>query len=349
MWNKLWRSLGSASGVAARSVGGALTGTRREFSRVHAGRILRGTVRADLATAVLGLPAARLCGAASAVFLRRAIRVCSGVEISFGALARTLSGRRSSSRRLKAERVEEQAERIAQILLERDIALNRLGIDGIPGSGKSTLARALAKRLGMAWKSLDYRPLGGDTQGTFGSPLLKQERTVYEHYRLFSTQDVDAFDAIVHIDEPVENSRARVRRRGRGLVLGLVLDYNKLRRVGALAFDVCEGERIVIPESPLVLKIKPTEGFRAVENVASRLGSAGHDTSDISKMSKEEMLFLLACGKRREGLKAYFLPLTHHVARVGRLTAGLRLVLRRGPLRRVASAGRGLMRGLRAG
>jgi hypothetical protein len=223
-----------------------------------------------------------------------------------------LWSRHGASPSIKA--VEEQAEGIAQVLRERGITPNRLGIDGLPGSGKSSLSSALAEKLDMRWRSLDYQNLG--LRG-----ILGRKRTIYEHYRLFRTQDVDAFDVIVYIDEPARRSRARVRRRGRGLILAAVLDYDKLKKVGELAFDVCEGEPVAVPKSQVLVKIKPPEGFRAVENIASRLGAAGSDASGVGNMSKEEMLFLLAYGRRQEGLTAYFLPLAHIM---GSLAAGLR-------------------------
>ena len=165
----------------------------------------------------------------------------------------------------------------------------------------------------MEWKSLDFRNLRlpGD---------LAQERTIYEHHRLFRTQDVDTFDVLVYIDEPARHSKAKVRRRGRGLILGIMLDYDKLKKVGKMAFDACEGEPVTVPDSPLVLKIRPPGGFRAVENIESRLERSGLDASG---MSKEQMLCLLACGKRQEGLRAYLLPL-EYIARIGRLAARLR-------------------------
>jgi hypothetical protein len=218
---------------------------------------------------------------------------------------------------------EEQAERIAGILDEKGITPDKIGIDGLPGSGKSTLARALAKRLDMKRQSLDHKNL--HLPGN-----LDSGRTIYEHHRLLRTQDLDVFDAIVYIDMSARRCRARVCRRGRGLFLAAVLDYKKLRKVGKVAFDVCEGEPIPVTDGPLIVKIKPPGGFRALENTVSRLKrhqspqTTGSAELDASGMSREEMLFLLACGKRKHGLKAYLIPL-HYVSRVGKLAAALHL------------------------
>lgn len=333
MWNELWFSLGRAAGVAARSVGGVprpaplavaagQSAVPPQGADEAPGLVRRGTIRASCAMTLLGLVVARLCGAAGGVFRRRAILIFPGIQVCLGALAQMLSslGRPSAS---VAAIVAEQAEGIALILRERDIAPGRIGIDGIPGSGKSTLARALAGKLDMEWKSLDFRNLGlpGD---------LAQERTIYEHHRLFRTRDVDTFDVLVYIDEPARCSKAKVRRRGRGLILGIMLDYDKLKMIGKMAFDACEGEPVAVPNSHLVLKIKPPGGFRAVENIASRLERSGLYASGASK---EQMLCLLACGKRQEGLRAYLLPL-EYIARIGALAARLR------------SAGRGFVAAL---
>lgn len=263
---------------------------------------------------LLGMGAARLGGAASAALLRRkwAILILSGMQVPLKTFAKMLRSSRGLSPPTTA--AQQQAEGIILILRERGIIPNKLGIDGVPGSGKSTLARALAAGLDMKWKSLDYKNLALPEN-------LEQERTIYEHHRLLRTQDVDVFDAIAYIDEPVERSRARVRRRGRGLLLAALLDYNKLKKVGEIAFDVCDGEPIVIPGSYLILKITPPGGFRANENIAKRLSTAGFNTSG---MSKEEMLFLLAYGRRQDGLKAYLLPLAW-ITRIGSMAAELQL------------------------
>ncbi|MHC5054199.1 MAG: DEAD/DEAH box helicase family protein [Planctomycetota bacterium] len=260
--------------------------------------------------------------------------VSAGTYASFRALGRALSIRGRSSSSVRS--AEAQAEKIARILEEKDITPDRIGIDGLPGSGKSTLARALARRLGMRWESLDYKNLRLPEN-------LDSGRTVYEHHRLLRTQDVDAFDVIVYMDMSAGRCKARVCRRGRGLFLAAVLNYRKLRKIGKLAFEVCGGEPIPIADSPLLLKIKPPGGFRALENTVSWLAearpagpaSAGDAGLDTSGMSREEMLFLIASGKRKRGLKAYVVPLDY-ISRLGRLAAALH------------SAGRGFVKAWRA-
>jgi hypothetical protein len=201
-----------------------------------------------------------------------------------------------------AAAVRENADRVAVILQESGIVPNRIGVDGLPGSGKSTLAHALACRLDMDRKSLDHENMDVPRDFT-------QERTIYEHHRLFRTQDVDVFDAIVYVDEPVEVSKARVLQRAREetreSLITYVLDYEKLKKVGTLAFDVCESEPISIPGSNLLVKIRPAGGFRPAENIESRLCSVANVPEGLGK---EEKLFLLVYGKPKGGLMAYVVP-----------------------------------------
>ena len=245
----------------------------------------------------------RLSGAvlAGAVETGRAMMNRPGVRASLEAAVLGLLGG-SGEQFQSVEAARESADGIALNLQEARIVPNRLGVDGLPGSGKSTLARVLADKLCIKWISLDHENM--DVPRDFAP-----ERTVYEHQRLFRTQDVDVFDVIIYVDEPVGLSKARVLQRARtearGSIIIDVLDFDKLKEIGKLAFDVCEGETVSIPGSSLLVKVRPPGGFRAIENIVSRLRAAGHDAEG---MGKEEMLFLLACGRPRSGLKAYFLP-----------------------------------------
>ena len=219
-----------------------------------------------------------------------------GKGAGFAVVRTFLATRRRHSPLVPA--VLKQADTIADILDERGCALDRIGIDGVPGSGKSTLARALAAKLSMKWKSLDHQ--------NFGLPeSLDHGRTIYEHHRLFRTVDVDALDAIIYIDEPINVSLAKLSRRRRGQVMAAVLDFNRMKKIGEIAFDICEGEAIPVPGTCLIIKIRPEGGFRVRENIDKRLLSA---ELKVSGLKKEEMLFLLAYGRRRYGLQAYFVP-----------------------------------------
>jgi len=214
-----------------------------------------------------------------------------------------------------------QAAEVVRVLQGRRVVPSRIGVDGLPGSGKSTLSRALADALGFEWRSLDHQNMNAPRDFTLG-------RAIYEHHRLLRTQEVDVFDAIIYVDERVDVSKARILERARPEARRAVnidvLDFQKLRTIGKLAFEVCDGVSIPIPGSTLVMKIRPPGGFNAVDNIVSRLHTAGHDAAWTCK---EEMLFLLAYAKARSGLLAYFLPGAFNEELLTGLLAGVRTYL----------------------
>ena len=237
----------------------------------------------------------RSMGKATGVVVTTVAGAPAGVQ---GVLAGLLQKASGDGRSPILEAVERRAECIARILRERGVVPDRIGIDGLPGSGKITLARALAPKLDLRWLSLDYKDLNVPRN-------LERKGVIVEHHRLLRTQDADRFDVILYIRETPERARIRTVRRRRGVILAALLDYHKLGKVGELAFDVCQAEPVVIPDSNLILKIKPPGGFRAIESIVRRLREAGLDTAG---MSKEAMLFLLALGKPEHGLTAYYSP-----------------------------------------
>ena len=291
MWTGIWRSLGKATGFVATSLAGT-SAPEGSISSEPAPSAESGGV-----VVRLGREAGRLCGTASV----QGTRACSEVQGLVANLIQKVAGDGSC---LSDDAADKQAESIALILREGGVVPNRLGIDGLPGSGKSTLARALARKLDLRWISLDHKNLSNSRE-------LERERVVVEHHRLFRTQDVNVFDAIVYINELPENARAWTVRRGRGAILATMLDYHKLKNVGDMAFEVCDGKPMAIPDSNLTLKIKPPGGFRAIESIVGRLREAGLYTPG---MSKEETLFLLALGEPKGGLKAYYTPFASFAA-----------------------------------
>lgn len=117
------------------------------------------------------------------------------------------------------------------------------------------------------------------------------------------------FDAIVYVDELVHITKTRIIRRpkteGRESLIIDVLDFDKLKDVGDLAFDFCDGTPIPIHGSRLSMKIRPPGGFRVSENIATKLQAVGFHAEGLGK---EEMLFLCAYGVPRSGLMAYCRP-----------------------------------------
>lgn len=191
------------------------------------------------------------------------------------------------------------AEKIVRLLEFNNISPKRIGVDGVPGSGKTSLSRALATLTGMKWRTLDHENLDIPCD-------LSEMSTIYEHHRLFRTQDIDNFDVIVYIDEPVELSKNKVlKRKGRrsGVIVD-VLDYRKLKRVGKLAFEFADEESFEIPDSYIRLKIRPENGYKLMENIIFELEN--RNITVVAKWhAKEELLFLLAYGQLKKGLSAY--------------------------------------------
>lgn len=317
MWHVLFSVLGTVARLGAASRALDLWQGRGQ-ARFARGR-RRGTGRNSPLAVLPDLTGNRLSGAgvAAAVETGRAMLNRPSVRASLeGAVPKLLGGTGEQSQSIEA--VREAADRTALILHERSIVPSRIGVDGLPGSGKSALSRALAETLGMKWKSLDHENMN--------APLdFAPQGTIYEHHRLFRTQDVDHFDAIIYVDEPVEVSKARVLRRAKkearqGLIIDVV-DYDKLKEIGKFAFDLCEGEPISIPGTRLLMKLRPPAGFRAVENTVSRLHAAGHETEGLGK---EAMLFLLVYGRPQSGLTAYFQPGAYNEELLRGLLAGMR-------------------------
>ena len=160
--------------------------------------------------------------------------------------------------------VKKYAEAAGRLFQERGFKPDRLAIDGVPGSGKSTLARALAEELGMDAVCLDHQNM--DEPRNFD-----QKNTIYEHHRLFRTQDLDVFDALIYLDEPVAISQKKVLERQRGGYLVDLMDYDLLKKIGEQAFAYAAGEELAIPDSFIKVKIKPAGGFRDREKIDAAL------------------------------------------------------------------------------
>lgn len=192
----------------------------------------------------------------------------------------------------EVKEVEENADLIADFLKNKGIRPNRIGIDGLPGAGKSTLANALSNRLKMEWISLDYQ--------LSNEPFhFNKNNSIYEHQRLFRTQDIDVFDIILFMDLPVEKIKKQIIYRGQGAFNIEIFDYDLMQEVGRIAFDIADGKKIRIPNSHICMKIRPKGGFNVTENLENQLEMAGF--VNTGNLTKEEKIFLLIEGKAKRG------------------------------------------------
>jgi len=231
---------------------------------------------------------------AAGIEVGQAIYSKPGLQASLDALVREILGQNPEAGE-PPEEVERQARQIGALFRSLGLRPSRLAIDGLPGSGKSSLARALARLLGMRWQSLDHLDL--DTP----MPLDEQD-VVYEHHRLLRTQDVDRFEALIYLDEPVEVSKGKILRRQRGGYLVDVMDFDRLKRIGEKAFQCAKAPEYRLKESFVRLKVRPEGGFGALESLREEAAAAGISPG---RLSKEELLFLVTENKARKGFKAY--------------------------------------------
>lgn len=229
-------------------------------------------------------------GATTALTLLSKTTIRSAIR---GQIRKLITGNREKPSR-EIPSVERTSDRIVKIMRGKIPASACIGIDGIAGGGKSTLARSLSRKMGLKKRTLHSREMD--------APLEFNQGMIYENIRLFRTQDIDCFDAILYIDMPVRRARIRVLERDRNGALVDFLDFEMLKRIGDLCFEVADGEQLKIPESCVRMKIRPARGYRTGENLASKLEESGLRSQALSK---EEMLFLLCYGEARKGIRPY--------------------------------------------
>lgn len=192
--------------------------------------------------------------------------------------------------------VVDNARQVAEHLRSKglDPSQARIAISGTGGTGKSSLARGLGQHLGM-------KPLFLDDAGKSikGRDLTKYVRdnpigpgTIAEQTHLLTQVDPSKFDAIIHIEKPMNKVKKQILDRGRGAGQLDLYDYDKLHKTIQTAFKTTAGEAAT-PVPGVHVKMRPSEGFKADEALATQLRQKGKDPS---KMSREKQVITAASG-----------------------------------------------------
>ena len=247
----------------------------------------------------------------SAHYLLQRDTICSTVR---ALLRKAATGNREKPYRVIPE-VESYTAAIMALMRREALVCDNIAIDGLPGSGKSTLGRSLARRTDLKWETLYWKQLR--------EPFLFLPGRIYENIRLIRTQNLDCFDLVIYLDCQAAQAQERVLNRDRDGTLNDVLDFNKLKRIGDLAFELLDGEEIRPAGTPMRMKIRPPGGFREQIRLEALLQTQGLTAGELPK---EALLHDYLYGRPRKGLAAYARPGAYNRELLAGLGAALRTV-----------------------
>lgn len=201
---------------------------------------------------------------------------------------------------------------IAELLRARglDPAKARIGVAGISGSGKGTLASRLAEELGMQHIELDPVVFGratmqdmieGRAPGQFSGTLADQARfafkpsssriddifeeqgfpegKIYDYVQAVGQGHPDRYDALIHVDRPLDQIREDLLYRGYGAFSPELMDAEFNQKATRAAFDIAASAP-AHQVGPAAVKIRPSEGFKAEEHLQASLRNQGIDVDE---------------------------------------------------------------------
>jgi len=186
------------------------------------------------------------------------------------------------------------ANEIIKIFQQLSLKPKMIGIDGIPGAGKSTLGRTLSKYLSLNWRTLTWQEVNQDFDF--------ENEGIYENIRLIRTQDIEKFDVLIYIDLPADLAKKRVVDRDRNGMLADVVRFDRMKKVGDIAFALLEAKEFTINQPYVRIKVRSNR-FNHMLHINTMMKQK--QIICDSSMNKEEKLFALCYGKPKKGVLAY--------------------------------------------
>lgn len=198
----------------------------------------------------------------------------------FGGLRKALQGEVPVSN-FDPEELRPYARQLAQAF--RDQGLNpaeaTIGVAGASGSGKSVFSKLLAEELGMTPVEMDAITAGSilprNAIAEHFATKPPQPGRIYEQIRSFGEVNPDFYDAIVHLERPVDEVIQGMMVRGRGAWQTDIKDLPRVQQLVREGFDRTMGAPIEILPG-IRGKVRPRDtGFMSDELVNAALSDAG--------------------------------------------------------------------------
>jgi len=271
----------------------------------------------------LGLTAAGVAGglglaAAGVVAARPALRAHALADLK--ALRHGVNAHEVERAKALPPEALRQAEAVAAYLRSMGIdpAKHRVAISATGGTGKSTLAKGLAQHLGMDVLHMDdvgKSLTGRNLKKWVGQNELKPG-LIAEQTHLLNQVDPDKFDAIIHLDKPMEQVKEQILNRGRGAGQLDVYNYDRLHDAIQTGFHHTAGEAHEVTPG-IRVKMRPPTGFQSEALLDRSLAEKGINATG---MTRQQKILSVTTGTHQSG--AGLLP----YLRTGNIAAGAGIV-----------------------